>query len=221
MLSGKILETLKANNLDEYIEIFEKNKLFDEQILHTMTNEDYLSIGVNVIGDRKKMLMLFSSESENNDSKNEEEINKAEEWIVTKRNGRIFHCKSNDLDKLYCPKCHERVSEIASLCSFCNHDLVERMPEIKKDVDILLQPLSEPIRQKRVSSKSRAAAALLCFFFGGLSIHRFYVGKIGTALLQIILNCLFVGFVWVLIDFIIILCGSFEDGDGNKIESWS
>ena len=33
-----------------------------------------------------------------------------------------------------------------------------------------------------VSDKSRLAAALLCFFFGGLGIHRFYVGKIGTGI---------------------------------------
>ncbi len=219
MVSEQIKEILIKNNLDNYIDVFEKNRLLDYQVLQTMTNEDYLSIGVTVIGDRKKLLMLFSAEKQES-IKNQKEEKKEEEWIVTKRNGRIFHCRSNDLDKLYCPKCHERVSEIASLCSSCNHDLVERIPEVKKDVNILLQPLSEPSSQKRVSSKSRAAAALLCFFFGGLSIHRFYVGKIGSALLQIILNCLFVGLIWVLIDFIVILCGSFEDGDGNKIENW-
>lgn len=220
MLAEKIKETLINNDLENYIEIFERNKLFDEQILHTMTNEDYISIGVTIIGDRKKLLMLFSAENNPDDKKDEGDKRKQDEWIITKRNGRIFHCKSDNLDKLYCPNCHERVSEIASLCSSCNHDLVERIPEVKKDVNILLQPLPDPVREKRVSSKSRAAAAILCFFFGGLSIHRFYVGKIGSALLQIILNCLFVGLIWVLIDFIVILCGAFEDGDGNKIENW-
>jgi TM2 domain-containing membrane protein YozV len=34
-----------------------------------------------------------------------------------------------------------------------------------------------------MSDKSRLVAALLCFFFGALGIHRFYVGKIGTGIL--------------------------------------
>lgn len=34
------------------------------------------------------------------------------------------------------------------------------------------------------SDKSRGVAAVLCFFLGGLGIHRFYVGKIGTGLLN-------------------------------------
>lgn len=34
-----------------------------------------------------------------------------------------------------------------------------------------------------ISPKSRAGAAILCFFFGIFGIHRFYAGKIGTGLL--------------------------------------
>ena len=30
------------------------------------------------------------------------------------------------------------------------------------------------------SSKSKITALLLCIFLGGLGVHRFYVGKIGT-----------------------------------------
>ena len=33
-----------------------------------------------------------------------------------------------------------------------------------------------------VSSKSRLVALLLCFFLGGLGVHRFYAGKIGTGI---------------------------------------
>jgi TM2 domain-containing membrane protein YozV len=53
--------------------------------------------------------------------------------------------------------------------------------------------------------KSWVAALLLCFFLGFLGVHRFYVGKVGTGILQIIT---FGGLgIWVLIDFILIIVG--------------
>ncbi len=34
--------------------------------------------------------------------------------------------------------------------------------------------------------KSPATAFLLCFFFGTLGIHRFYLGKVGTGVLMLL-----------------------------------
>ena len=70
----------------------------------------------------------------------------------------------------------------------------------------------------RISPKSRLVAALLCFFLGGLGIHRFYVGKIGTGILQLFLLGLFL--IWALFDFIMILAGSFTDKEGLRIVNW-
>lgn len=68
-----------------------------------------------------------------------------------------------------------------------------------------------------VSPKSKLVAALLCFFLGGLGIHRFYAGKIGTGILWLLtLGCLGFG---TLIDFIMILVGSFKDGAGLPIKN--
>ena len=59
-------------------------------------------------------------------------------------------------------------------------------------------------------------AALLCFFLGALGAHRFYVGKVGTALLMILTLG---GFgIWVLIDFIMILTGGFKDKEGRDLQ---
>jgi TM2 domain-containing membrane protein YozV len=69
-----------------------------------------------------------------------------------------------------------------------------------------------------VSDKSRLAAALLAWFFGYLGIHRFYVGKVGTGILQI-LTIGGLG-VWTLIDCIIILLGSFRDSNGRALQNW-
>ena len=60
---------------------------------------------------------------------------------------------------------------------------------------------------------------LLCFFLGVFGAHRFYAGKIGTGILQL----LTVGGlgIWWLVDMILILTASFRDGDGQKITEWT
>jgi len=69
-----------------------------------------------------------------------------------------------------------------------------------------------------VSEKKRLVALLLCIFLGGLGVHRFYVGKIGTGILQIV-TCGGVG-IWWLIDLIMIIAGSFTDKQGKVVQTW-
>jgi TM2 domain-containing membrane protein YozV len=67
------------------------------------------------------------------------------------------------------------------------------------------------------SEKSWIATLLLCFFLGCLGVHRFYAGKIGTGVLQLLT---WGGFgIWVLIDFILIIVGSFTDSEGKPIKA--
>ena len=70
-----------------------------------------------------------------------------------------------------------------------------------------------------VSEKKRLVALLLCFFLGGLGAHRFYAGKVGTGILQIVTIAGFFG-IWVLIDFIMIIVGKFTDKQGKVLETW-
>lgn len=106
---------------------------------------------------------------------------------------------------------------------------------------------SEPavVSQQQVANSDKgpyslSVAAILCFFFGNLGVHRFYTGKIGSgiAMLSLVfLNaycilvasispygfsyfyflCGFVGVTWALVDFVVILCGKFKDGNGRTL----
>jgi TM2 domain-containing membrane protein YozV len=56
--------------------------------------------------------------------------------------------------------------------------------------------------EQRVTNakKSTGAAYLLWFFLWFLSGHRFYLGRTGTAFLQIASYFVLVGFIWIVVD---------------------
>ncbi|MAF21095.1 MAG: hypothetical protein CMP26_00650 [Roseibacillus sp.] len=69
------------------------------------------------------------------------------------------------------------------------------------------------------SEKKILPAFMMCFFVGFLGIHRFYVGKTGSGIAQI-LTLGGLG-IWVLIDWIMIMCGSFKDSEGKPLTEWT
>lgn len=86
---------------------------------------------------------------------------------------------------------------------------------------IALKVFGKKISSKVVASasapyaggKSQIVAALLCFFIGGLGIHRFYLGYTWQGIVQILTlgGC----GIWSLIDFIRILLGTLKPKDGE------
>jgi TM2 domain-containing membrane protein YozV len=69
-----------------------------------------------------------------------------------------------------------------------------------------------------ISPKSRLVALLLYFFVGALGVHRFYIGKIGTGILELLTigGC----GIRVLIDLIMIAVGAFTDKQGLRVFRW-
>lgn len=101
---------------------------------------------------------------------------------------------------MFCSHCGAEVNENAIVCVKCGCAVA---PNSSQKVDI------------NASSKDWIATLLLCFFLGGFGVHRFYVGKVGTGILQLItLGCCG---IWTLIDFILIAIGDFTDSEGKRI----
>lgn len=82
-----------------------------------------------------------------------------------------------------------------------------------------VQKLQFKIAQKAIAKapaggqKSQLTAVLLCFFLGGLGIHRFYMGYTWQGIVQLLTLG---GFgIWSLIDFIRLLTGSLQPKNGG------
>jgi len=85
------------------------------------------------------------------------------------------------------------------------------------------QPLApfgvDPITGLPYSDKSKLVAGLLQIFLGGLGIGRFYLGNVGMGIAQIIVVACTLGFgyLWPLIDGIMLLAGKPRDRAGRPL----
>ena len=98
----------------------------------------------------------------------------------------------------YCAHCGAQLVDEAVVCPKCGCAVAPT-----KTVD------------PNASPKSRLITLLLCIFVGGLGIHRFYVGKIGTGILFLLTAGVFG--IGVIVDLIKIATGKFTDKYGNVI----
>lgn len=118
---------------------------------------------------------------------------------------------------MFCENCGKEIPGDTKFCPFCG-----TAARSAAEMPVVASQPAHPRRDSNASPKSRSVAALLAFFLGGFGIHRFYVGKVGTGILQILLTCCFgLGAFWALIDLIIIVCGNFKDKEGRLITDWN
>lgn len=112
---------------------------------------------------------------------------------------------------LICPKCGLRILEDVNYCPRCGAYL--------KGAPAQPYDRTPPPYRAYESQYNRLVALLLCIFVGGLGIHRFYVGKIGTGILWLFTaGCFGIG---ALVDLIMICTGSFTDQYGMPLTNWN
>ena len=72
-------------------------------------------------------------------------------------------------------------------------------------------------QNRHLSHRSKLVAGLLGILLGSFGVHRFYLGYIGIGLIQLILCCTGISWIWGLIEGIIILTGGMQDVEGRDL----
>jgi len=108
---------------------------------------------------------------------------------------------------MFCKECGKDIKDNAAVCIHCG---VATGSAQNTQVNVNVGG------GEGTSDKEWLITLLLCFFLGGLGIHRFYTGHTGVGVAQLLT---FGGCgIWALIDFITILTGSFTDAEGRSLK---
>lgn len=106
---------------------------------------------------------------------------------------------------VYCVRCGATMGPGDLFCHACGWNARASLPA--------------PVRAAvNPSDKSRLAALLLCVLLGWLGAHRFYVGRVGTAVLWLF-SLGFLG-IGVIYDLVLIATGEFRDDQSRRVVHW-
>ncbi len=103
----------------------------------------------------------------------------------------------------YCFNCGAKIHDDSQFCDKCG-------AKIKTKKSSTYEHASN-----QSSKKSGRTALLLCIFFGIFGAHRFYVGKIGSGIFNLLTGGL-LG-IWAIIDLIYLTQNKFTDAKGNDL----
>ncbi len=123
---------------------------------------------------------------------------------------------------MYCRNCANEVSDKAIMCVACGTPPLDgnrycyncKAPTAPNAIVCMscgvgLQNLGTK------DGKDWLTTLLLCLFLGGLGIHRFYTKSTLIGVIQLFtLGCCG---VWTLVDLIMIIVGTYKDGDGKLL----
>jgi len=107
----------------------------------------------------------------------------------------------------YCSNCGELIDRSAEICPKCGVRQIPQRPTYNN-----VQGEYDPNK----SEKDWLTTLLLCIFVGYLGIHRFYTNNTGIGVGQLLTGggC----GIWALIDLIMLITGSYKDGEGKIVK---
>jgi len=135
--------------------------------------------------------------------------------------------------KYFCQNCGSIIEEGIKFCANCGTSVSEKHPPQQPvaqpaQVYTTAQPYApaptyNPIQlgvQAGVSPLSRTVALLLCIFFGGIGVHKFYVGKVGDGIMYLLFSWTGIPAFIAFIEIFIIANGTFRDDKGLALVNW-
>lgn len=120
-----------------------------------------------------------------------------------------------------CPQCGAPLSPGATECKYCGEKIIQQQPQAQPAPNPQSPYPQQPYPQQPYQPpmgispdwpvKSKVAAGLLGILFGGLGIHKFYLGKIGSGIVYLLFCWTFIPSIVGFIEGIIYLCSSDEN----------
>ena len=150
---------------------------------------------------------------------------------------------------MFCRYCGTEIKADAIFCTKCGKRQ-QPIAEQGNGVAAASAPARAPAKPKKViqpqdiSPKTRLSVALLAFFLGASGVHRIYIGKLETGIVQAAILHFCIIFImrnvimyehytdiiaflllvavhlWALVDAILVLVGKFKDENGKYILTW-
>lgn len=147
----------------------------------------------------------------------------------------------------FCSACGSQTTALSEMCTKCGTRLRGAAPAAAPAPSVG----NQFVAATGVSPKTKLIAFLLCTFLGTVGAHRFYVGRIGSAVGMILLSIaawIFLGVaavmaginagvgivvgvigniiygaigIWVFVDWIMILVTKFKDKQGQVLTVWT
>lgn len=120
---------------------------------------------------------------------------------------------------MFCPSCGNNIQDNAKFCKHCGSktdgSAAQQSPpsqSYQQPQQQYQQPMGQPYAPE---GKDWLVTLLLCIFTGTLGIHRFYSGHTVTGIIQLLTagGC----GIWVIVDLVMIITGSFKDSEGRDL----